>query len=204
MAKIKICGITNLDDAVAAQTYGADAIGFVFAKSPRRVAKETVRRIAVNLPPFIQLVGVFVDDEKETVREIARYCRLNLLQFHGNESPEYCMGFHRKIIKAFRIKDARDIEQMMPYQGIASAFLLDSYNPKLAGGTGQVFDWTIARKALKIGPIILAGGLNPDNVQEAIKAVQPYAIDAGSGVEGSPGKKDHSKMKLLIERAKSA
>lgn len=203
MIKIKVCGITNLEDALAAHSCGSDAIGFIFAKSPRRMTKEMARRIAFHLPPFIQLVGVFVDEERETVKEIARYCRLNILQFHGNETPEYCMSFNRRVIKAVHIKDLSDIERMTPYQGIASSFLLDTYHPKYAGGTGQSFDWSIARRAREIGPVILAGGLNPDNVQEAIRSVQPYAVDVGSGVEASPGKKDHQKIRLFIERAKA-
>lgn len=199
-----MCGITNIEDALAAQALGADAIGLVFAKSPRRVEKEQGREIAQALPPFVHLVGVFLDEEKRVVEDIADFCRLTVLQFHGAESPEYCAGFGRCVIKAFHISQREDIEDLKPYQGKVSAFLLDTYHPVLAGGTGQIFDWTMAKEAGKIGPIILAGGLNPDNIEAAIRAVKPYAVDVSSGVEMSPGKKDHDKMRLFIERAQQA
>jgi len=199
-----VCGITNIEDALAAQALGADAIGLVFAKSPRRVEKERAREIVQALPPFVHLVGVFVDEEKSVVEEIADFCRLTVLQFHGSESPEYCAGFARPVIKAFRISQRGDIERMEPYRGKVSAFLLDTYHPVLAGGTGQAFDWAMAKEAVRIGPIILAGGLDPDNVEAAIRAVKPYAVDVSSGVEMSPGKKDHDKIRLFIERAQQA
>lgn len=204
MIRIKVCGITNIEDALAAQALGADAIGMVFAKSPRRVEKEQAREIVQALPPFVHLVGVFVDEEKSVIEDIADFCRLTVLQFHGSESPEYCAGFGRLVIKAFRISQREDIERMKPYQGKVSAFLLDTYHPVFAGGTGQAFDWDMAKEAGKIGPIILAGGLNPDNIEAAIRAVKPYAVDVSSGVEMTPGKKDHDKMRLFIERAQQA
>lgn len=199
-----MCGITKIEDALAAQALGADAIGMVFAKSPRRVEKEQAREIVQALPPFVHLVGVFVDEEKSVIEDIADFCRLTVLQFHGSESPEYCARFGRRVIKAFRISQREDIERLKPYQGKVSAFLLDTYHPVLAGGTGQAFDWDIAKEAGKIGPIILAGGLNPDNIEAAIRAVRPYAVDVSSGVEMTPGKKDHDKMRLFIERAQQA
>ncbi|MDO9462969.1 MAG: phosphoribosylanthranilate isomerase [Deltaproteobacteria bacterium] len=204
MIRIKVCGITNIEDALAAQALGADAIGMVFAKSPRRVEKEQAREIVQVLPPFVHLVGVFVDEEKSVIEDIADFCRLTVLQFHGSESPEYCAGFGRLVIKAFRISQREDIERLKPYQGKVRAFLLDTYHPVLAGGTGQAFDWDMAKEAGKIGPIILAGGLNPDNVEAAIRAVKPYAVDVSSGVEMTLGKKDHDKMRLFIERAQQA
>jgi len=204
MIRIKVCGITNIEDALAAQALGADAIGMVFAKSPRRVEKEQAREIVQALPPFVHLVGVFVDEEKSVIEDIADFCRLTVLQFHGSESPEYCAGFGRLVIKAFRISQREDIERLKPYQGKVSAFLLDTYHPVFAGGTGQAFDWDMAKEAGKIGPIILAGGLNQDNIGAAIRAVKPYAVDVSSGVEMSPGKKDHDKMRLFIERAQQA
>jgi phosphoribosylanthranilate isomerase len=204
MIRIKVCGITNIEDALAAQALGADAIGMVFAKSPRRVEKEQAREIVQALPPFVHLVGVFVDEEKSVIEDIADFCRLTVLQFHGSESPEYCAGFGRLVIKAFRISQREDIERLKPYQGKVSAFLLDTYHPVFAGGTGQAFDWDMAKEAGKIGPIILAGGLNPDNIEAAIRAVKPYAVDVSSGVEMTPGKKDHDKMRLFIERAQQA
>lgn len=199
-----MCGITNIEDALAAQALGADAIGLIFAKSPRRVEKEQAREIVQALPPFVHLVGVFVDEEKGVIEDIADFCRLTVLQFHGSESPEYCAGFGRLVIKAFRISQREDIERLKPYRGKVRAFLLDTYHPALAGGTGRTFDWTMAKEAGRIGPIILAGGLNPDNVEAAIRAVHPYAVDVSSGVEMTPGKKDHDKMRLFIERAQQA
>lgn len=204
MVRIKVCGITNVADALAAHALGAEAVGFVFAKSPRRVDKNVAREIALALPPFVHLVGVFVDEEKKVVEDIALFCRLTVLQFHGSESPEYCAGFDRRVVKAFRISKSEDMERMRPYQDIVSAFLLDTYHPNLPGGTGQSFNWDLAADARKIGPIILAGGLNPDNVQAAIRTVQPYAVDVSSGVEMAPGKKDHKKIRLFIKRARTA
>jgi phosphoribosylanthranilate isomerase len=201
--RIKVCGITKIEDALAAQALGADAIGMVFAESPRRVEKEQAREIVQALPPFVHLVGVFVDEEKSVIEDIADFCRLTVLQFHGAESPEYCAGFDRPVIKAFRISQREDIERLKPYQGKVSAFLLDTYHPALAGGTGQTFDWDMAKEVGKIGPIILAGGLNPDNIEAAIRAVKPYAVDVSSGVEMTLGKKDHDKMRLFIERVRN-
>lgn len=198
-----MCGITKIEDALAAQALGADAIGMVFAESPRRVEKEQAREIVQALPPFVHLVGVFVDEEKSVIEDIADFCRLTVLQFHGAESPEYCAGFDRPVIKAFRISQREDIERLKPYQGKVSAFLLDTYHPALAGGTGQTFDWDMAKEVGKIGPIILAGGLNPDNIEAAIRAVKPYAVDVSSGVEMTLGKKDHDKMRLFIERVRN-
>jgi phosphoribosylanthranilate isomerase len=201
--RIKVCGITKIEDALAAQALGADAIGMVFAESPRRVEKEQAREIVQALPPFVHLVGVFVDEKKSVIEDIADFCRLTVLQFHGAESPEYCAGFDRPVIKAFRISQREDIERLKPYQGKVSAFLLDTYHPALAGGTGQTFDWDMAKEVGKIGPIILAGGLNPDNIEAAIRAVKPYAVDVSSGVEMTLGKKDHDKMRLFIERVRN-
>lgn len=198
-----MCGITKIEDALAAQALGADAIGMVFAESPRRVEKEQAREIVQALPPFVHLVGVFVDEKKSVIEDIADFCRLTVLQFHGAESPEYCAGFDRPVIKAFRISQREDIERLKPYQGKVSAFLLDTYHPALAGGTGQTFDWDMAKEVGKIGPIILAGGLNPDNIEAAIRAVKPYAVDVSSGVEMTLGKKDHDKMRLFIERVRN-
>ncbi len=204
MIRIKVCGITRLDDALAAQASGADALGFVFAPSPRRVEAERVREIAGALPPFLSRVGVFVNEDRERVKEMARFCRLDVLQFHGEESPEYCRDFEQRVVKAFRVKGREDLERMKPYQHGVSAFLLDTYHPRMAGGTGRTFDWTIAAEARNLGPIVLAGGLDPDNVQAAIRAVHPYAVDVSSGVETAPGEKDHQKIRLFAERARSA
>ncbi|MDI6784057.1 MAG: phosphoribosylanthranilate isomerase [bacterium] len=199
MVKIKICGITNLADAEKAVELGADALGFIFSKSPRRVDAEVATEIIKGLPPFISLVGVFVNESAEVVKHIASVCRLNVLQFHGDELPEYCGQFGRKVIKTFRVKNPDDLSMLPGYKGIVSAYLLDSRVKGKRGGTGETFDWELAKIALPYGRVILAGGLTPENVAEAIKAVNPYAVDVNTGVESAPGKKDHEKMKGFVE-----
>jgi len=203
MLRIKICGITNLEDALATVEYGADALGFVFqSKSPRAVTPETAKTIVSALPPFITTVGVFVDKDKTDVENIARHVGLNIVQLHGSEPPEACQ-IGTKVIKAIRVKDLTDLEPLKKYK--VSAFLLDTYSPYTIGGTGQIFNWDIAVEAKKFGRIILAGGLSPENVEMAIKWVQPYGVDVATGVEGhKKGKKDHKKLKLFIERARKA
>jgi phosphoribosylanthranilate isomerase len=204
MLRIKICGITNVEDAFAAIACGADALGFVFySKSPRSVKPETAKSIISSLPPLVSTVGVFVDEDVTTLEKIVSYAGLDIVQLHGSESPEY---FHssKKVIKAIRVKELSDLELLSRYK-TASAFLLDTYSPDSIGGTGHVFNWEIAVEAKKFGRIILAGGLNSDNIEEAVKLVQPYAIDVASGVEGGvKGKKDHKKLRLFIERARKA
>ncbi len=204
MARIKICGITNIEDAETAIRYGADALGFVFyPKSPRNIMPETARSIVQSLPPFITTVGVFVDEDVSNIEKTVSYVGLNTVQLHGSEPPESC-NLSRKIIKAIRIKDLSDLESLHVYKNV-SAYLLDTYSPHSYGGTGHVFNWEIAVDAMKFGRIILAGGLTPDNISEAVNMVRPYGVDVSSGVEGSSkGKKDHKKLKLFIERAKSA
>lgn len=204
MLRIKICGITNTEDAFAAIACGADALGFVFySKSPRSVKPETARSIISSLPPLVTTVGVFVNEDMETLENIVSYAGLDIIQLHGSEPPEY-FRLSRRTIKAIRIKDLADLEPLNQYK-LAAAFLLDTYSPESIGGTGHVFNWEIAVEAKKLGRIILAGGLTPDNIEEAVKLVQPYAIDVASGVEGdTKGKKDHSKLRLFIERARKA
>jgi phosphoribosylanthranilate isomerase len=189
--RIKICGITNRTDALAAVDCGTDALGFVFAESSRRIAPETARDIIHGLPPLVTTVGVFVDQAQEEVKEIALFCHLDALQLHGHESPAYCRGFYRKVIKAFGVQDASISRQLARYE--VSAYLLDS---SAGGGSGRRFDWTLARDLP--GRIILAGGLDPANVAEAIRIVRPYGVDVSSGVERSPGKKDHRLMKEFV------
>ena len=203
MTRVKICGITNKDDALAAVNCSADALGFVFyPPSPRSVSPETVREIISELPPFITTVGVFVDMPKEEVEHICTFTGLDIVQLHGSETPEDC-SFTRRMIKAIRIKDMPDIKVLSKYEGI-SAFLLDTYSEEAPGGTGHAFNWDIAVEAKKFGNIILAGGLTPDNVENAITTVQPYGVDVSSGVEGpEKGRKDHKKLALFIQRAKS-
>jgi phosphoribosylanthranilate isomerase len=202
MTRVKICGITNLEDARAAVEFGADALGFVFAESPRRINPESAAEIIRSLPPFLTCVGLFVDEAPDLVGKVARECRLNALQFHGEESPEYCQQFTLRKIKAFRIRDENSLKVLSPYQ--VDAYLLDAWVEGIAGGTGERFNWDLAARAKESGgTIILAGGLRPDNVAEAIGKVQPYGVDVSTGVESKPGKKDHKKMKEFINMVRS-
>ena len=199
--RVKICGITNNEDAHAAVEYGADALGFVFAKSPRQVTKKHTRDIIRNLPPFVTTVGVFVDEKVDKIKEICDFCGIHTVQLHGNEQPSYLKELEGyKLIKAFRVKEEDDLKQLVNYK--PHAFLLDSYVKGVMGGTGVSFKWEIARQAHKYGIIILSGGLTPENVKEAIQMVKPYAVDVSSGVESSPGKKDKSLVKRFIANAK--
>ena len=199
--RVKICGITNNEDAHAAVEYGADALGFVFAKSPRQITKEQARDIINNLPPFVSPVGVFVDEKADTIKEICDFCGIQTVQLHGKESPLYLNDLRGyKIIKAFRIREEDDLKPLANYS--PHAFLLDSYVKGVMGGTGVSFNWEIARQAHKYGAIILSGGLTPENVREAIRVVKPYAVDVSSGVESSPGKKDKLLVKRFIANAK--
>ena len=204
MIRIKICGITNLDDALTAVEAGADALGFVFYKeSPRHIFPEEAARIISMLPPFIQTVGLFVNEKPEVINEIARACRLDLVQLHGDESAESCQKIERRILKAFRIRTLTCLEPMKDFK--AAGFLLDAFSPSFYGGTGTTFNWEIAAEAVKRSPhIILAGGLTPENVADAIQQVHPYAVDVSSGVESVPGKKDALKLRKFIHAAKEA
>jgi phosphoribosylanthranilate isomerase len=202
MAKVKICGITNLDDALAAMEYGADALGFVFAPSPRRITIERAAEIVSQLPPFVCTVGVFVDATLEQVREAISAAGLTLAQLHGSESPEFCQALAPRVIKSFRVGDKLALDELASYK--VRGYLLDTYHPALHGGTGHSFDWKIARAARRMGLVILSGGLNPSNVCQAIEQAEPYAVDVSSGIERHPGKKDHAKMRAFIEAAKGA
>jgi len=200
---VKICGITNQLDAQAAVEAGADALGFVFCpSSPRCVSLETAGRVSRDLPPLIVRVGVFVNAPDDLVVTAMQACRLNVLQFHGDESPEYCLKFGLMSMKAFRVKDAASLKGVEEYP--TDAWLLDAFAPDRAGGTGATFNWDLAREAQRHGrPIFLAGGLTPENVADAIRKVQPFGVDVSSGVEASPGRKDHAKVKAFIAAAKS-
>jgi phosphoribosylanthranilate isomerase len=201
---VKICGLTNLPDALAAADAGADALGFVFCdKSPRYVSIEAAAGIIRQLPRSIVKVGVFVNAAEEFVRRAIAECGLNLLQFHGDESPAYCLQFHLMAMKAFRVRDAGSLQTLQDYQ--TDAWLLDAYVPGKLGGTGELLNWELAVEARKLGrPIFLAGGLTPENVADAVRRVQPYAVDVSSGVEASPGKKDHARVREFIRAAKSS
>jgi phosphoribosylanthranilate isomerase len=201
MVKVKICGITNYEDAMFAAESGADALGFIFADSPRKIEQVTARNIIRKLPPFVKSIGVFVDEAPERVKEIVAYCGINLIQLHGKESPETCERFMPRVIKAIGVKDDSVLKDIPPYKGKVRGLLLDTYLEKMAGGTGKIFNWDLAIKIREMGmPIILAGGLRPSNVVAAISIVRPYAIDVNSGVEERPGKKDHSLIKDLFEK----
>jgi phosphoribosylanthranilate isomerase len=199
--KVKICGITNLPDARAAAEAGADVLGFVFYdRSPRFVSFEAAAAIIRELPPFIVKAGVFVNAPEDSVCRAIRECGLNLLQFHGDEAPDYCVQFGLMSMKAFRIRDAASLHALRRYP--TDAWLLDAYNPDRLGGTGEVLNWDLAREAQNWGhPIFLAGGLTPENVAEAIRRARPYAVDVSSGVEASPGRKDPAKIKAFIQAA---
>jgi phosphoribosylanthranilate isomerase len=204
MTRVKICGITDIDDAMAAVDFGADALGFVFFKgSPRYVTPEQASSIIRELPPFITTVGVFVDEPVREIEKIVAATCLDIVQLHGDESPEACQA-SRRIVKAIRVKSIDSLEPLKTFKGHVSAFLLDAYAPDALGGTGLKFNWDIAIEAKSFGRIILAGGLTPENVREAVRHVRPHGVDVSSGVERIKGRKDHEKMKLFIERAKGA
>ena len=204
MAKIKICGITNYDDARAAVDFGADALGFVFFReSPRCITPEKAAAITSKLPVFVTTVGVFVNERAEEILKIIEDTGIDVIQLHGEESPDACR-LSRRVIKGIRVKSLESLEPLARYQNLVSAFLLDTFEPHMPGGTGQVFNWDIAVEAKNFGRIILAGGLTPGNISEAIRRVNPYAVDVSSGVELVKGKKDHQKMRLFIEKARSA
>ena len=196
--KIKVCGTTNLKDALFAVESGVDAIGFIFyKKSPRYILQKDAKDIVAKLPPFVETVGVFVNETSDRVNRIAEQCKLTAIQLHGDESPAFCRRIKRRVIKAFRVKDTNSFKGMADYD--VSGFLLDSYNEESKGGTGKTFDWNLALRAKKQGPIILAGGLNPYNVYTAIHRVKPYGVDVCSGVEKSPGIKDSVKIDEFIK-----
>jgi phosphoribosylanthranilate isomerase len=196
--KIKVCGTTNLKDALFAVDSGADAIGFIFyKKSPRYILQKDAKDIVAKLPPFVETVGVFVNETSDRVNRIAEQCKLTAIQLHGDESSAFCRRIKRRVIKAFRVKDTNSFKGMADYD--VSGFLLDSYNEESKGGTGKTFDWNLALRAKKQGPIILAGGLNPYNVYTAIHRVKPYGVDVCSGVEKSPGIKDSVKIDEFIK-----
>lgn len=202
MVKVKICGITNIDDANAAVDFGADALGFIFVESsPRYILPEKARSIIKVLPSFVTVIGVFADEASGKLEEMVVEAGIDIIQLHGNEPPEMCRR-SRRVIKAIKVKSLESLEPLERYKDIVCAFLLDTYTPNVLGGTGQIFNWDIAIEAKQFGRIILAGGLTPDNVSDAVKRVKPYAVDVSSGVEAKKGKKDHKKMKLFIERAK--
>ena len=199
--RVKICGITRKEDAVRAVEFGADALGFVFYKdSPRYVHLDVAKSIISELPPFVTTVGVFVDENPSRISEVVGTSGIDVVQLHGNEPEETCLLWPR-VIKAFRVREFTDLKPLERYR--VSAYLLDTYSPDLPGGTGQVFNWDIALEAKSFGPVILSGGLTPENIDKAVRWVHPYAVDVSSGVEKEKGIKDEEKLRLFIERAKS-
>lgn len=203
VVRVKICGITCADDAQAAVEAGADALGFMFYEpSPRHIAPAAAAPIIRALPPFVSTVGVFVDATEEHIRHVLATCGFDTLQLHGSESPEFCRRFAGlKVVKAFRVVDLESLQALPAYR--THAWLLDSYVPGKPGGTGARFNWNLAVEAGKLGrPIILAGGLTPGNIAEAVRQVRPFGLDVSSGVESAPGKKDPQKVRDFIAAAK--
>ena len=201
MIPTKICGITNLSDAQAAAVHGASAIGFIFyEKSSRAISIEDAKFISGHLSNDISKVGVFVNHDKAFIEEAIRSVSLNIIQLHGDETPGFCNQFDVPVFKAVRIKNEASLSVMDQYN--VAGFLLDTFSNKQYGGTGETFDWSLLNEQIDT-PIILSGGLNPDNILDAIDSVNPAAIDVNSGVELSPGKKDHQKINLLFENIKN-
>jgi len=197
--RVKICGITRVEDALTAAQAGADAIGLVFApKSPRRVDLVQAAAIAHALPPFVTVVGLFENAVPETVHEALRHLGLDLLQFHGDETPDYCRAFSKPYVKAIHMTPDVDLHAEDRRYADAAGLLLDTYMPAASGGTGQAFDWDRVPRDLK-KPLILAGGLTPANVAEAIRRVRPYAVDVSSGVESAKGIKDAKKITAFVD-----
>jgi len=204
VVRSKICGITRVDDALTAAKAGADAIGLVFyAKSPRAVDVRQAREIVAALPPFVTTVGLFVNASRCEINEILDAVPLDMLQFHGDETPAQCEGFHRPWFKALRVGNGEDIEAEVARYANASGILLDTFVAGVPGGTGERFDWSLIPAALA-KPLILAGGLTTENVQQAIAQVRPYAVDVSGGVEASKGVKDASKVMAFVGRVRSA
>lgn len=192
--RVKVCGICTADDADAAVSAGADAIGMVFyPKSPRHVSISAAREIASSIPPFVTTVGLFVNSSSEAINDVLSEVQLGLLQFHGNEDEVFCKSFNLPYIKALRVKAETDLYQQCEQYASARGVLLDSYKKGMPGGTGEIFDWDVVPDDLSL-PVILAGGLNANNVAQAISTVNPWAVDVSSGVEESPGKKDQQKI----------
>ena len=204
MTKIKICGVTNYEDALLVANLGAEYIGFNFFKdSPRKISEKNAKEIILKMPPFVTPVGVFVDEDPAALAKTAKKCALKMIQLHGSETPDYCRDVSQHcslpVIKAFRISDEKSLETIPAYVDSADYFLLDAFVPGEPGGTGEVFNWDLALKVKELNkPIFLAGGLTPENVYSAVEKVLPYAVDTASGVERLQRRKDFEKMKLFV------
>ncbi len=202
MTRVKICGLTRREDALRTADAGADALGFVFApRSRRRADPEVVARVAEELPPFVTLVGVFLDQPASEVSATVTACRLSVAQLHGSEDLAYVRALPLRTLKSVSLSSRADLELLARYPGV-STFLLDAAAGAERGGTGVVFDWTWAVEAKKYGRIVLAGGLHPGNVADAIRTVRPWAVDVCTGTEASPGVKDPEKVKEFIRRVR--
>ena len=199
MIRVKICGIADVASALVASEAGADAIGLIFAPSRRQVTPQRAREITAALPPFISKVGVFADEDHHRIEDLAAACGLQAVQLHGAESPEFCEGFGVPVIKAIRVKDASSLEGLSDYP--VGAFLLDTFDASALGGTGKVFDWSLASRAAQTHRVILSGGLTPENVMSALTRVHLYGVDVSSGVE-TDGTKDHGKIRAFIRRVR--
>lgn len=208
MAKVKICGVTNLEDALLVTNLGAEYIGLNLVKdSQRKVSVANAKEIVSKLPPFISPVGVFMDEDLQEAAKAAKKCGFKYVQLHGSESPEYCRQMFEltamPVIKAFRMQDEATLSQIPAYKEAVKFILLDSYVAGEPGGTGETFNWELALKALDFGiPVFLAGGLTPENVGDAVEKVRPFAVDVSSGVERLPKRKDFDKMKAFIRNVR--
>jgi phosphoribosylanthranilate isomerase len=201
---VKICGITDHEDALFAAELGVSALGFIFAPSPRQITPKKAHEIIRALPPFVKAVGVFVNERPALIKRVINYCGLDLVQLHGDESPDLCYQLMPYTIKVLRIKDEEGLPTGSRYKGRTRALLLDTYSKYRAGGTGKTFCWKHALKIKQLGiPVILSGGLGPSNIVDAINTVRPYAVDVNSGVEKRPGKKSHALLKDLMEKVSS-
>lgn len=199
---VKICGITNLEDALHAVQCRADAVGFIFyEESPRFISHYHAAEIVKKLPEHISKIGVFVNADRKFVHDVVTHVNLSAVQLYGNEGPDDLVSFEASVIKAIRVKNDFDVETLRNY--IVDAFLLDAHKEGQYGGTGKTFDWNIAVRAKEYGKVILSGGLTTENIEDAVRFVQPYGVDVSSGVEASPGKKNPEKVREFIMRAKS-
>lgn len=206
--RIKMCGLTREKDVVAGINADLDALGFIFyEKSPRNVEPDFVRSMVAKMPPFVECVGVFVDYEREEVQEIVEYCGLSYAQLHGHENPKYCERVERlvspcRVIKAFRVSEKSQSDEFAPYAPVIHGYLLDTYIKGSAGGTGKTFDWNVIQRLNLQRPVILAGGLTPENVEDALSQVQPFGVDVNSGVEVEPGIKDHARINAFVRKVR--
>lgn len=203
--RIKVCGMRELAEVAAVVAAGVDAIGLIFVEqSPRYIDPERARQIVASLPPFVDAVGVFVDQEAAAVNEIVRYCGLTMVQLHGAESPAYCAEIAGRVMKVFRVRESTTREELAPYADKVAGFLFDTFQEKIAGGTGQTFAWSLLEKLAPPRPVVLAGGLTPENVGEAVRQARPFAVDLNSGVEFAPGRKDLAKVRAAIAQVAAA